>query len=267
MNQPREIQPAAADGVNLVQISDTHLLGDPGARFDGVDTAVTLAGVVDAVGRLQPRPDAILLTGDLAHEAEAEAYARLTELLAPLPAPVFCIPGNHDDPEMMRRCLTGGPYLDKSLVAGSWRILLLDTWKPGSHAGRLAPGELRFLEQQLQVSPQPHTLIALHHPPVSVASPWMDAMGLENAGEFLALLDRQDTVRAVIWGHIHQDYEECRNGVRLLGVPSTCIQFLPGADRYTRDSREPGFRQLFLEAGGGIGSVVRRVPMPAASGL
>jgi Icc protein len=260
MHDRHEIQPAEPHAVNLVQITDTHILADPDARFDGVDTAATLAAVVDAVNRLEPAPDAILLTGDLVHEPEQAAYARLRPLLERLPSPVFCLPGNHDQPELLRRCLAGGAiHCDKVLDLGPWCVVLLDTWLAGSHAGRLAPAELQLLEGELEAGRSAHYLVALHHPPVSVDSPWMDAMGLENGGELLSVLDVRDGVRGVIWGHIHQEYRRERGRTLLLGTPSTCVQFKPHADRYIRDERPPGFRQLSLRPDGTIETRLQRV--------
>ena len=46
------------------------------------------------------------------------------------------------------------------------------------------------------------------------------------------VLDRFPQVRAVLWGHVHQEIDRERNGVRLLASPSTCIQFAPGSEDF-----------------------------------
>lgn len=260
MRDSTDITPRRPDRVHLVQITDTHILADPDARFDGVDTAATLETTVAAVNDLADPPDLVLVSGDLTHEPEAGAYERLAQRLQRLEAPVFCLPGNHDEPAMMHDRLNRGRISTaRSIGAGAWRLLLLDTWRRGSHGGRLSAGELAFLRDSLAAITGERVLVALHHPPVRIDSPWMDAMGLENAREFFALLDTCPSVRAVIWGHIHQEFRQRRKGVVLLGTPSTCVQFMPGADCYTRDNKPPGFRRLYLHADGSLDSRVQRL--------
>jgi Icc protein len=77
-------------------------------------------------------------------------------------------------------------------------------------------------------------------------SAWLDEVGLRDADEFLAVLDRHDNVRGVLWGHVHQVSDRQRNGVRMLSTPATCAQFLPNAEVFALDDKPPGFRWLRL---------------------
>jgi Icc protein len=61
-----------------------------------------------------------------------------------------------------------------------------------------------------------------------------------------AVLDRHPQVKLVLFGHIHQDYNQTRHGVQYLGTPSTCIQFEPGSAEFALDEEKPGFRILHL---------------------
>ena len=72
-------------------------------------------------------------------------------------------------------------------------------------------------------------MVCLHHPPVPMGSKWLDTVGLDNGDEFLASAGRSGRVRAAIFGHVHQDYDDVHDGIRLLATPSTCRQFLPAA--------------------------------------
>ena len=261
MRDETVINPGHPDRLRLLQLTDPHILSDPASRFDGMDTAAALDAVLAAVNALEEVPDAVLMTGDLVHEPEPAAYERLAERLRVLKAPVFCLPGNHDDPDMMHQRLNrDGISTCKVVTAGGWRLLLLDTWAPGTHAGGLSPAELDFLREQLAAAHGRRVLVALHHPPVSIDSPWMDAMGLANPRDLFAVIDACPAVRGVVWGHIHQEFYRRRGEVQLFGTPSTCVQFLPGADRYVRDTRPPGFRELVLNADGSLESRVRRCP-------
>jgi Icc protein len=97
----------------------------------------------------------------------------------------------------------------------------------------------------------------LHHHPVEMGSRWLDGIGLANAGEFWRVIDSHTHVRGIVWGHVHQEYDGERNGVRLLGTPSTCAQFLPKSDRYAVDSRPPAYRRFNLHDDGRIDTEVR----------
>ncbi|MCC6713662.1 MAG: phosphodiesterase [Gammaproteobacteria bacterium] len=249
----------APESIRLVQISDAHFGRDPNFEFDGVNPRRSLACLIGQIRREEAGMDAILATGDLSHDASPESYIALRETLQPLEAPVFCIPGNHDDPETMQRYLTGGRVVcPQAAQLGDWHLIFLSTYLQGSQGGRLGTRRLAALDAALSAWPQRHALIAMHHPPVPIGSPWMDAMGLEDSEDFFAVLDRHPQVRGVLWGHIHQEVETQRNDVGLWGAPSTCVQFKPGATRYERDDRAAGHRRLILCSDGRIRTRVVR---------
>lgn len=244
--------------LSIIQISDTHIQSDPEACFDEVDCAASLEAVLAHINTHE-HPDIMLLTGDLVHDPDAASYQRLQHLLKPVRAPVYVIPGNHDEPDVMQQQLGSPVRHDRVLEQGGWRVLLLNSWLQGEHAGHLHETELDWLDSELGGHADTPSLIALHHPPVSIDSPWMDAMGLQNGTDFLAIIDRHPQVAAVIWGHIHQVFESERHGVKLLGAPSTCVQFKPASEQYAKDDIAPGYRWLTLLPDGSLETGVKRV--------
>jgi Icc protein len=98
-----------------------------------------------------------------------------------------------------------------------------------------------------------------HHQPVRVGSAWIDQYIVRNAEAFWALVDGQPHVKAVVWGHVHQDYRGQRNGVELIATPSTCIQFKPLCDDFTVDTLMPGYRWFDLSEDGSLTTGVERV--------
>lgn len=259
MPQDIALNTARADQACVIQITDTHIAREPGAQFDGVDTARTLAAVIDAILELPQQPDLVLLTGDLVDIPSAAAYRKLGRLLRELPVPVACLPGNHDEPGLMRAEMdAAGVLTPGSIDLGGWRLVLLDDWIPDSSNGRLSAAELARLEAVLARRPALPTLVAVHHAPVSIGSPWMDGMGFDNGEELLDLLARHPQVKLLLFGHIHQEFSSRRGQLALLGAPSTCVQFMPGATEYRVDPRPPGFRELSLEPGGTFSSRVLR---------
>lgn len=262
MDETVRIAPKSADVVRIIQCTDTHIPADPATRFAGVNTDVTLAAVVQAVNQHAPAPDCVLVTGDLVDVPSETAYLRLLPYLQSIAAPVYCLPGNHDDPALLQSVLNRDKHRTPKLIeAGRWIIVMLDTWEQDNQGGRLSAAELDVLRHALAGAGERHALVCLHHPPVSIHSTWMDAMGLANPEEFFAVLDDFDNVRAVVWGHIHQEFESVRNGVMLLASPSTCVQFAPRAGSYIVEDRLPGYRELMLHASGEVGTRVLRVGM------
>jgi len=253
------LQKSNTDYIELIQLTDTHIFSDPGATFDGVDTAKTLRQVVAHIHKKDWMPDAILVTGDLVHDPELPAYQRLAHILKTIQYPVFCIPGNHDDPELMKRALNQDNICTpKSIHFQNWIVLMLDTFLPNTHAGYLDDSDLKNLDEQLNTNKNKFALICLHHSPVSVNSPWMDRMGLQNPEALFAVVDKYPQVRAVLWGHIHQEFKSFRKNVMLLATPSTCVQFVPESDSYNKDNQTPGYRHLKLFSTGEIATVVLR---------
>lgn len=241
----------STSAVKLLQLTDTHLFADPDLDFDGVRTLESLKEVIAFSRIYHWPPDAVVLTGDLVHDPVKEAYSALKRVLSELGVPTYCIPGNHDDPELMRSVLPGNNvYITKQLLLGNWQLILLNTYVPNSHGGALSRVELDFLEYCLASRREVPSVVCLHHPPVPIDSPWMDAMALRNPDDLFAILEGFSQVRCVLWGHIHQLFEKELRGIKLLGTPSTCIQFKPRTEGFELDELGPGYRWLILHDNG-----------------
>jgi Icc protein len=246
--------------LRLLQFTDTHLLADRQGRLLGLNTHESLKCVLDLSQKNHRQPDLVLVTGDLVHDGSDSGYAHLQEYFRTFDVPVLLLAGNHDEARQLRDTTSSGPArLAKQIERGGWQIVLLDSSIPGNDGGRLAAAELALLDKQLSAAPALPALVCLHHQPVPMGSRWLDTMVLENAGEFFAVLDRHPQVRGVLWGHVHQEYDDMRNGVRLLATPSTCFQFKPHSIDFALDATAPGYRWLDLHPDGRIDSGVCRL--------
>lgn len=250
---------ADTDSVLLVQLTDSHLFAEADGKLLGIATAQSLQCVVDLVLEEQPQIDLILATGDLSQDGSLESYRQFRELSERIDAPVRWCPGNHDELAAMEEATRHSDMMAPVLDIGEWRVILLDTLVPGQVHGMLRDDQLALLEQSLQEAPERHHLVCLHHHPVITGSRWMDTIGLHNHDAFFNVLDRYRCVRAVLWGHIHQEFDAVRDGVRLLATPSTGLQFAPGSDDFLVDTRAPGYRWLRLHADGRLDTGISRV--------
>ncbi|MEO1144795.1 MAG: 3',5'-cyclic-AMP phosphodiesterase [Cyanobacteria bacterium J06638_22] len=249
----------------VLQLTDTHLFADEEAMMAGMQTVKSFQTIIERISTLPRRPDLVLLTGDLSQDESTKSYHRLRDAINALGIPAYAIPGNHDIIPVMTPILQGGQFrTGRSLQQQHWNLVLLDSVVPGQVAGRLAETELAFLDEQLAAHSILPALVTLHHPPCLINSTWMDDIGLLNAEEFFAVLDRHPQVKLVVFGHIHQKFEGERKGVRYLGAPSACVQFKPRSETFSLDETLPGYRLLTLHPDGQFDTVVKRVPFEGA---
>jgi Icc protein len=241
--------------LRLLHFTDLHLSGDETALLRGLRPMATLRQTLaQAMSRSQAngwRPDAIVVTGDIVHD-DPRGYELFRREFAPLGLPICCIPGNHDDAAALSQALDHPPFITHGAFdLRGWRLVLLDTSVAGQAGGHLPPAQLQLLEQSLATATTP-VLVCLHHHPVPIMSDWLDHIGLDNAADFFRIIDAHRAVRGIVWGHVHQQYDGLRRGVRLLATPSTCAQFMPHSDAFAIDPRPPAFRTLELSPDGSV---------------
>jgi len=237
--------------LRVIQVSDCHLPRDPATPYRGLNADRNLASLLPAIRLWQP--DVLLLTGDASEDASAAAYGRVSAQLSTAGSPVLALPGNHDDPATMRRYFPLGPWSGPHVHKGrNWHLVLLDSTGPGRISGDFSATALEQLERTLERGADRHVLLALHHQPVPVGSPWIDRYALEHNDAFWNVVDRFPQVRCISWGHVHQDFNARRGNVLLLGSPSTVANSLPGRATFTPDLGGPACRWLELGSDGAI---------------
>ncbi len=247
------------DTVRVLQLTDTHLKAFEGGQLLGLDTDYSLQAIIDLAKNEYPEPDLILGTGDLADSGAGNAYRRLITYFDQITPHHYWLPGNHDLRDVMVD-VGGAQRVPGELRVGRWQILMLDSQLPGEVGGHLGASELQRLEDRLEVAASEglFTLICLHHQPVPIGCSWLDEQMVSDAHGFFDIVGRFDRVRAVLWGHVHQELDQQCEGLRLLCTPSTCVQFLPGQVDFALDMLAPGYRWLELGPDGSIDTGVSR---------
>jgi Icc protein len=189
-----------------------------------------LAAAVESLRAVRPAPDAILVSGDLTEHSDDAEYEQVRELLAPLDAPLFVLPGNHDDAAALRRHFDvpgedGGPV---QYVAdlGELRLVVADTTRPGEHPGALDEQRLSWLDTELATQPDTPTVLAMHHPPLVTGIPPLDAIGLADQDRLAlgAVVERHPQVRRIVAGHMHRTIAGELGGRAVLAAPSTYMR-------------------------------------------
>ena len=210
----------------LAQLSDPHI----GADWFDDQSVPRLTAAVESLRAMRPEPDAVLLTGDIADHATDGEYAQVRQLIAPLGAPVYALPGNHDDRGALRGNFDIPGVADEparySVDLGPLRLVLLDSTVPGLDSGAFEGDQLAWLDAELAKAPDQLTLIAMHHPPIAIGAPPWDEIGLaEHDRRGLgAVFERHPQVRRIVCGHFHSTIAGELAGRGVLVVPSTYVQ-------------------------------------------
>lgn len=195
----------------IAQITDLHVRPSGLACYRVSETNMLARRAVEAVNALDPQPDAVIITGDLADTPDPREYGGVQRLVSLIKAPVYVLPGNHDSATMMRETLIGvGPInegengkMHYAVDIGDVRLIALDSSVPGAPHGNLGEAQLAWLDATLAASTRP-TLIALHHPPALTGIAHMDTIGLADSAAFSAVVSRHAHVRRIMCGHVHR---------------------------------------------------------------
>lgn len=196
----------------IAQLTDLHVRPVGKAANRVVETNMFTERALRAVAAFVPRPDVVLITGDLTECGLDAEYANLAQMLrVHLPMPVFVIPGNHDRRGVLREGLRHLPgvvadphYVQYAIEDYPVRLVMLDTLVPGAGYGELTAEGLAFLEQTLAAEPAKPTLIGMHHPPFTCGIAHMDRINLRNAAAFAELIARHPQVERIVCGHVHR---------------------------------------------------------------
>jgi len=229
--------------VRIAQISDLHIKSPGALAYGRVDTAQALERCVAALNEFRPRPDLVVISGDLADTPTAEEYEHLKRLLAQLELPFVGIPGNHDSRELMRAALpqayafASGP-LNQKVEIGGLDLVLLDSSVPGKPHGDLDAATLQWLEATLASSADRPALLFLHHPPFKTGIWHMDRQNLLNAADLAPIVRRHPRVQLIATGHVHR-----ATLAMFAGVPATiCPAPNHAVDLDLEHLREPSFK-------------------------
>ena len=249
----------------IAQITDIHLGFDQG-NPDELNRRRLESALVRLI-EMEPRPDLLLATGDLADTGDDNiSYSRLKEAFSGLPFPVHMALGNHDSRGAFRAAFPETPSIEGGFIQYAIedhpvRILVLDTLEQGRHSGGFCETRAAWLRDRLAEAPDRPTLMVLHHPPVESGLSWMtENPEAEWVKRLRGIVSAHRNIVAMISGHLHRPVVTGWAGTTLAVCPSTAPQValdLDGIDPEHPDGRPmivadpPGFA-LHLWTGDGL---------------
>ncbi len=216
--------------MRILQLSDTHLRGDNTLSFGVVDTRRCLDEAAAHLKSLVQKPDAIVITGDLADSGDLHAYHVLHDELAPLGLPVYALPGNHDRRDRMQEVMPQwcpakqdiAPYLCYTVEHDDMRMIMMDSMSPGSHSGHCHAETGNWLERELAKRPQTPTMLFMHHPPFVTGMGAMDEP-FENVERFAQIVGSNPQLR-LCFGHMHRPIVTMWQGRVAMTAPAVSMQ-------------------------------------------
>lgn len=244
----------------IAQISDTHILAGADEDSVGHGRAEALRRCVADINR--QRPDAVIHTGDIVQHGRAEEYAHLREILAPLRAPLFPVPGNRDDRGALRGAFAdhpnlpgAGEFLHYAVEDFPLRLIALDSTEPGERKGVFCARRLAWLDETLAAAPDRPTVLFIHHPPFDIDARFVG--GYRNPPDRAALAGvaaRHSQVVRLMCGHVHFPVAVDWGGTTASTVPSVAPDVRKDIDETTTAARPI----YYLHAMSGPGALVSR---------
>jgi 3',5'-cyclic AMP phosphodiesterase CpdA len=212
----------------IAHLSDPHVRPRGQLYQNAVDSNTMFLTAIRQLAGLIPRPDLVILSGDLVDMGTEAEYDQAAEMLALIPQPVLMIPGNHDDRERFRKRFGHHAYLASAgplhFVAGdrgALRILGLDITVPGAHHGDMDDAACLWLEARLAEEPERPTLIMMHQPPFHSGIRFIDAYCCRQGARLADIVARFPNVERILCGHIHRFMQLRFGGTMLVTAPST----------------------------------------------
>jgi Icc protein len=221
------------DSIKIIQITDSHLFSSNDELMMGHKNNMNFYDVINKIkNKHLSDTDLIFLTGDLSQDQTSKSYKHITSELQSMNIPIYWIPGNHDDNNIMLSVFSNNALfkIEKYIELKYWIFVFLNTQKIGSESGFLDRDEIYFIKNEINKNASKNKKIALvmHHHPTPFNTPLIDSYILENHAELWSTI-KDSTVKMIMCGHVHGDYSFTKNSIQIESAPATCFQFKKGA--------------------------------------
>ena len=245
----------------IIQITDLHLNKSKEMISNGVNTLDSANMVINKIRNNEEDIDCLVLSGDLSNDYSIESYDHLIHLLKDFNQPIYLMSGNHDSPYLLKSLTNNNNIFFKSFDCfDNWGVFMFNTKKENSPNGLLNIEELEYLDEVLANVLYQNIIIFLHHHPVPIGSASMDSMIIENAELLIERIIKSDKIKAVSWGHIHNEFYLTLGSAKLFSTPSTCYQAKERSENFIIDTEAlPGYRKIILNKNGSFDTEVIRV--------
>jgi 3',5'-cyclic AMP phosphodiesterase CpdA len=228
--------------MKFIHVTDTHLVPTLELLY-GLEPRARLDACIADINARHADAAFCIITGDLTHWGQAEAYGQLREALAALRLPVYLLIGNHDHrgnflqafPEVP---LDGDGFVQTVIDSDSERFILLDSNEMGVHWGVLCDRRLAWLATRLAEDASRPVYLFIHHPPFPVGIKKMDRQSLQEPERLWSVLaPHRERIRHLFFGHLHRPICGSWRGIPFSTMRATSHQV---ALDFTIEDKVPG---------------------------
>ena len=227
----------------IAQLTDTHITVPKNEIGDCYVKLEALRNCVSAINKLNTAPDAVIHTGDLAHNGSDEEYRLTKSIMDELRVPYFITPGNRDTVTALKKNFSLHSYqnaeaavLQYATNVLGYRLIASDTSTENNNLGFLDFERLAHLDNLLNEQPERSTVIFMHHPPINLSNSEPLKHEYENyrmVENFSEIIDRHPQVVGILCGHIHRSLTGWINATPLVVMPPLSKSLYRGPDSYS----------------------------------
>ena len=258
--------------MRIAHISDFHLPSKPGQKLNGALPDANLIEALAVLKQQNPKPDLIVLGGDLLEDGPKGSYDAIVDLFKDVQVPLHTVAGNHDDLKTLKKSSLVEESKRESGYGsfdhGKHHFVLLNTTRTGKPHGIIDDEQLLWLSEDLWANRNKPVLIFMHHHPIESGVPWLDKMKLENADAFWKIVPPYSkNILGVFFGHLHIQLSTVFRGILVAGTPAVCFQYSANNDASKSEisPEQPGFNLIDVNNWQVRVRTVRFTP-PAANG-
>lgn len=248
--------------LHFIHLTDCHLGDSPDAIINGYNTFNSLGKICQHIKHHDQHPDFILFTGDISQTGTLKSYELFQGIVNQLDYPIYCLPGNHDNPLLLKKLFPDSPLNNPVfLQINGVALVLINSTVEGKEYGQIKTNVIPQFNSFFHEHPQIPTIISMHHPLVNTQTPWMDALAIHNSREVQQYFAAKQNIKLVLNGHAHMDIQQKKGHTFYLGTPSTCYQFKPGAVDLEYDMCSPGYRLISLRENLAVENTLYRIKL------
>ena len=217
----------------IAQISDLHIARWGKKTFGVAPMAENLFQCVEHINKLNPPPDLVLITGDIANEKTEAEVEQAAAILSGLRYPYYVIPGNHDGRSSLlsvfdhQICPTeSDEFIHYSIEGHDLRLIGMDTLIPDAPGGEICDTRAAWLDKKLSEAATKPTVLFMHHPPLNFGVAETDIDGFIGAEKLGEIIEKHGNVVRILSGHIHLPAFAQWHGTIVSTAPSIGMRLL-----------------------------------------
>ena len=241
--------------MKFIHLTDIHLV-PKGEMLHELDPHERLKACIKDINCYHEDADLCVITGDLSHGANHQAYLDLKECLSHLRSPIHLLIGNHDQRDRLLAVFPNIPvdssgFLQTYVDTSVGRFLLLDTVEQGKGWGSYCTKRLDWLHEVLNDSIDVPVYLFMHHPPFHVGIPSLDRLGLGSDGDKIGeAISIYSNIRHIFFGHVHRPISGSWRGIpysSLRGINHQVPLDFKSIEVVPKSHEPPAYAVVFLE--------------------